>query len=452
LCADLTTRIPLDDDSYAAGLCVGSMGAGHVGARYREEKMTGEISPQALQELTESGQEFALLDVRVLQDYVQGHLWLSINVPHTSIKSRIGRFVPRLDTRIVLIDQAQELAPKVADDLFSSGYTNLEVLAGGFDRWAESGLPAISGDYVRAHAFGLYIDQQLATPSISASRLMQKLDAGEDILIVDSRDPGDFRNSTLPGAKSVPIAEMVSRIPDMVRDEATQVVVHCGGVTRGVLGAQTLRDANFPNPVMWLLEGTTGWCLAGGELCHGETGSLNPPSDEAIANAHRVAQELASQFELEYLDPVEIERWMRENSRRTCYLIDVRGRDEYLAGHYPGSIHIPGGELIGMTQDHIATWHARLCLIGDGQSARAEITASWMMKDGWDDVVILRNWKDRAVPGKGDIGDAEEPVPAAAGKPVPAPKSRLQASVDIRQHIFESFQRDRPFRFNLNGS
>jgi SAM-dependent methyltransferase len=39
LCADLTARIPLDDDAYAAGLCVGSLGAGHVGARHVPEML-----------------------------------------------------------------------------------------------------------------------------------------------------------------------------------------------------------------------------------------------------------------------------------------------------------------------------------------------------------------------------------------------------------------------------
>jgi SAM-dependent methyltransferase len=37
LCADLTARIPLEDESYAAGLCIGSMGAGHVGAQHVPE-------------------------------------------------------------------------------------------------------------------------------------------------------------------------------------------------------------------------------------------------------------------------------------------------------------------------------------------------------------------------------------------------------------------------------
>jgi SAM-dependent methyltransferase len=39
LCADLTVRIPLDDDAYAAGLCVGSLGAGHVGAQHVPEML-----------------------------------------------------------------------------------------------------------------------------------------------------------------------------------------------------------------------------------------------------------------------------------------------------------------------------------------------------------------------------------------------------------------------------
>jgi SAM-dependent methyltransferase len=39
MCADLTARIPFEDERYAAGLCVGSMGAGHVGARHVAEML-----------------------------------------------------------------------------------------------------------------------------------------------------------------------------------------------------------------------------------------------------------------------------------------------------------------------------------------------------------------------------------------------------------------------------
>lgn len=39
LCADLTATIPLADASYAAGCCIGSMGAGHIGAEHAAEML-----------------------------------------------------------------------------------------------------------------------------------------------------------------------------------------------------------------------------------------------------------------------------------------------------------------------------------------------------------------------------------------------------------------------------
>ena len=39
VCADLTRRIPLQDECYDAALCIGSMGAGHVGADHVTEML-----------------------------------------------------------------------------------------------------------------------------------------------------------------------------------------------------------------------------------------------------------------------------------------------------------------------------------------------------------------------------------------------------------------------------
>ena len=57
LCADLTARVPLEDDCYGAGLCVGSLGAGHVGAQHVVE-MLRPISCDGLFVLTMNGSYF----------------------------------------------------------------------------------------------------------------------------------------------------------------------------------------------------------------------------------------------------------------------------------------------------------------------------------------------------------------------------------------------------------
>ena len=356
----------------------------------------------------------------------------------------------------MLIDGDENLANEVTKSLQSIGYSNLCILSGGTEHWRQAGLSTIAGDYVLAHSFGLRVNQILQTPSISADSLMQKMDAGEDVLIIDSRDPLDYQDSTLPDAVNVPIANMVLKIPDLIDDESTQIVVHCGGVTRGVLGAQTLIDAQLANPVMWLLEGTTGWCISGGELCHGEIKTDKPASKAAITYAARTARDLAGQWSLIYLEPADLEDWISENRKRTCYLVDVRSREEFLNGHYPGAMHVPGGELVGMTQDHIATYNARLCLIGDADTARAEITATWMLKNGWTDIVLLRNWESAL--DTGIVGTTSEAVTEEGssskptGKPEPAPMNQLQASIDNRENIFKSFLRDHPYSFDLKPS
>jgi len=418
--------------------------------------MTEQISAQELQNLIGDKQEFALLDIRKHEDFIEGHLWLAINIPHDSIENRISRYVPRLDSKIILIDEDNDLANEVAKSLGAIGYSNLCILRGGIEHWQQSGMPTITGDYVLAHSLGLYVNQILQTPSISAQSLMQKLEAGEDVLIIDSRDPRDYQDSTLPDAVNVPIADIICRIPDLIDDDSTQIVVHCGGVTRAVLGAQTLIDAQLANPVMWLSEGTTGWCLSGGELCHGEIKPGKPVSKSAITYAAKTARDLVEQWDLVYLEPAEIEDWIGENPQRTCYLIDVRSSEEFSGGHYANAINIPGGELVGMTQDHIATYHARLCLIGDVDTARAEITAAWMLKNGWTDIVLLRNWESASEPEDSDTSSdavaAHDSSAKPAGKPEPAAMELLQASVDMRQHIFESFMRDHPYSFDLKES
>jgi len=421
-----------------------------------EAKMTEQISAQELQNLIGDKQEFALLDIRKHEDFIEGHLWLAINIPHDSIENRISRYVPRLNSKIILIDEDNDLANGVAKSLGAIGYSNLCILRGGIEHWQQSGMPTITGDYVLAHSLGLYVNQILQTPSISAQSWMEKLEAGEDVLIIGSRDPRDYQDSTLPDAVNVPIADIICRIPDLIDDDSTQIVVHCGGVTRAVLGAQTLIDAQLANPVMWLSEGTTGWCLSGGELCHGEIKPGKPVSKSAITYAAKTARDLVEQWDLVYLEPAEIEDWIGENPQRTCYLIDVRSSEEFSGGHYANAINIPGGELVGMTQDHIATYHARLCLIGDVDTARAEITAAWMLKNGWTDIVLLRNWESASEPEDSDTSSdavaAHDSSAKPAGKPEPAAMELLQASVDMRQHIFESFMRDHPYSFDLKES
>jgi rhodanese-related sulfurtransferase len=78
----------------------------------------------------------------------------------------------------------------------------------------------------------------------------------------------------------------------------------------------------------------------------------------------------------------------RADVTRTLYLLDVRDPAEYLAGHLPGAISAPGGQLVQATDQYVGTLGARLVLVDD-QEVRALMTAAWLRQMGWRDVFVL---------------------------------------------------------------
>jgi len=66
-------------------------------------------------------------------------------------------------------------------------------------------------------------------------------------------------------------------------------------------------------------------------------------------------------------------QWLSDNERST-YLLDVRTKAEFSAGHFPGAHHAPGGQLVQATDLYVAVRNARLVLSDDNQ-LRAATTA-----------------------------------------------------------------------------
>ncbi|WP_269511642.1 rhodanese-like domain-containing protein, partial [Burkholderia sp. IMCC1007] len=72
---------------------------------------------------------------------------------------------------------------------------------------------------------------------------------------------------------------------------------------------------------------------------------------------------------------------------RTLYRFDVRTPEEYEAGHLPGFLGTPGGQLVQETDHHAAVRGARIVL-ADDDGVRADMSASWLAQMGWDVRVV----------------------------------------------------------------
>ena len=173
------------------------------------------VSPESLRSMLTDGGEIALLDVRDQGPCGRGHPLLATNVPVSGIELTIRRFVPRLSTRIVLCDDDDGLADQAADVLAKAGYGDLAVLDGGIRKWAAAEFELFIGSYTVTNCFGLHVDLCYGTPHISAAQLKTKIDAGEELVVLDSRPDYEFTAGSIPGAIDVPGGELVYRIRDV---------------------------------------------------------------------------------------------------------------------------------------------------------------------------------------------------------------------------------------------
>ena len=355
------------------------------------------------------GREIALLDVREQGVYCLGHILLAVSIPLSRLELMVRDLVPRARTRVVLCDGADGLARRAAAILAAAGYTSLSILAGGVEAWAEAGNMLFSGSNVPSKLFGEYVEYRFAPPRITVPDLKARMEAGEDMVVVDSRPFEEYARVTIPGATNLPGAELVYRLRDLAPDPKTPVVVNCGGRTRAIIGCQSLINAGIPNPVVALENGTMGWHLAGFELERGARRRTGPVSDGARDWARRAAADVARRFKVSTVTLDELER-LRADEARTLYVLDVRDAQEYAAGHHPGSRPAPGGQLVQATDVYVGTRNARLVLVDDTE-ARATMTASWLVQMGWPEVAVLAG-------GIGGIGkDGLESGPHAAPCP-----------------------------------
>lgn len=90
--------------------------------------------------------------------------------------------------------------------------------------------------------------------TITAGELQEKL--GDDITIIDVREPAEYAFYRIPGAKSIPLGVLESRL-DELNPEAELYVI-CRSGNRSDLACQLLAEKGFKH-VKNVVEGMNGW-------------------------------------------------------------------------------------------------------------------------------------------------------------------------------------------------
>jgi rhodanese-related sulfurtransferase len=94
-------------------------------------------------------------------------------------------------------------------------------------------------------------------PQISVQDLKRKLDAKEDVFVLDVREPHEYQIVNI-GAQLIPLGDIARRASELADKKNSEIVVHCKSGARSQKASIALKQAGFTN-VSNLSGGILAW-------------------------------------------------------------------------------------------------------------------------------------------------------------------------------------------------
>ena len=92
---------------------------------------------------------------------------------------------------------------------------------------------------------------------ITATELKQRLDQGDDIQIIDVREPNEYEIARIPDSKLIPLGQVLNRQSEI--DPERETVVHCKMGGRSAKAIEALQRSGFQGRLLNLKGGITAW-------------------------------------------------------------------------------------------------------------------------------------------------------------------------------------------------
>jgi adenylyltransferase/sulfurtransferase len=99
--------------------------------------------------------------------------------------------------------------------------------------------------------------QKTELEEITATDFKRRLERGDDLQIIDVREPVEYEIARIPGSKLIPLAQVVGRASEI--DASRETVVHCKGGVRSAKAIEALKGAGFKGRLVNLKGGITAW-------------------------------------------------------------------------------------------------------------------------------------------------------------------------------------------------
>jgi hydroxyacylglutathione hydrolase len=203
-----------------------------------DESMARASRPLALDAVRALARDGAtILDARTAAEFASGHLAGSVNIPLSGRYAQwAGTVLDREKPIVVVAEPGRE-----GEAILRLGRIGFDHVAG----FLEGGGAALAKapDLRRVRR-------------VTASELESRLASSSPPLVVDVRQPGEFRAGHVEGAVSVPLTRLASRTSDVPRDR--EVVVQCQTGFRSSIAVSLLQRQGYGN-LADLVGGFAAW-------------------------------------------------------------------------------------------------------------------------------------------------------------------------------------------------
>jgi len=105
-------------------------------------------------------------------------------------------------------------------------------------------------------AIGEKQESKVNEGEIDVLELKQKMDRGDNFVLIDVREPHEYKIASIPGSKLVPLGEVPKRLDEF--DKNADIVIHCKSGMRSAKACAVLRQNGFQH-VRNVVGGILAW-------------------------------------------------------------------------------------------------------------------------------------------------------------------------------------------------
>ena len=92
---------------------------------------------------------------------------------------------------------------------------------------------------------------------INVDELRRRLEAGEDLVVLDVREPDEVERAAIPGSINIPLGEVTDRTGEL--DAARPTAVICAGGVRSAKAVEALIAAGYAGELVNVSGGMKAW-------------------------------------------------------------------------------------------------------------------------------------------------------------------------------------------------